>query len=75
MVSPVVVTTSNAQSDPMKLLQSAAVAGLLCLPLGYAVAPASAATAHNSQAGANGSTTNAEKPIHKHMMKKHMKKM
>ena len=60
----------------MKLLQYAAVAGVLCLPLGYTVAPASAATAHNSQAGANGNTTNAEAPLHKHMMKKkHMKKM
>ena len=59
----------------MKLLQIAAVAGILLSPLGYGAAPASAATAHNSQAGANGSTTNAQAPLHKHMMKKHMKKM
>ncbi len=60
----------------MKLLQYAAAVGVLCLPLGYGTAPASAATAHNSQAGANGNTTNAEAPLHKHMMKKkHMKKM
>ena len=60
----------------MKLLHYAAVAGLLCLPLGYGAAPASAATAHNSQAGANGNTSNAEAPLHKHMTKKkHMKKM
>ena len=60
----------------MKLLHYAAVASLLCLPLGYAAAPAAAATAHNSQAGANRNTTNAQAPLHKHMTKKkHMKKM
>ena len=60
----------------MKLLHFAAVAGILLLPLGYGALPASAATAHNSQAGANGNTSNAEAPLHKHMMKKkHMKKM
>ena len=56
----------------MKLLRLAAVAGIVCLPLG--AAPAFAATAHNSQAGANGNTTNAEAPLHKPMMKKHMMK-
>ena len=70
------MTTSIMQCDPMKLLHIAAVTGIVLSPLSYGVAPASAATAHNSQAGANGSTTNAEAPIHKHMMKKkHMKKM
>lgn len=60
----------------MKFLHYVAVASILGLPLGYGAAPAAAATAHNSQAGANGSTTNAEAPLHKHMMKKkHMKKM
>ncbi len=60
----------------MKFLRYVSVASILCLPLGYGTAPAAAATAHNSQAGANGNTSNAEAPLHKHMMKKkHMKKM
>ena len=60
----------------MKLLPYVVIAGMLCLPLAYGTAPAAAATAHNSQAGANGNTSNAQAPLHKHMMKmKHMKKM
>ncbi len=61
----------------MKMFRTFALAGLLALSLGYCTAPAFAATAHNSQAGANGNTSNAKAPLHKHMMMhmKHMKKM
>ncbi len=60
----------------MKMFQTIALAGVLALSLGYCATPASAATAHNSQAGANGNTSNAKAPLHKHMMhKKPMKKM
>ena len=59
----------------MKVLNFVIAAAVLFLPLTYAVAPASAATASNSQAGANGHTSNMEKPTMKKHMKKHMKKM
>ena len=58
----------------MKILKSVLAAAVLCLPLSYAAAPAKAATASNSQAGANGHNKNMEKPTG-HMMKKHKKKM
>ena len=65
----------------MKTLTIVAALGLLCLPI--ASVPTLAATAHNSQAGAMGSTSNNEGPtvmsMHKKRMSghqmKHMKKM
>jgi hypothetical protein len=59
----------------MKTLTIMAALGLLCLP----VAPALAATAHNSQAGALGPTTNDNGPTgmntrKKQMSGKHMKR-
>ncbi len=60
----------------MKPLAIVAALGLLCLP----VAPALAASAHNSQAGAMGSTGNNQGPTgmtmrRKQMSGKHMKNM
>ena len=62
----------------MKTLKIVAALGILCLPLATLPAPAQAATAHNSQAGGNGNTTNADAPLRKkpRMMRKHsMKRM
>ena len=59
----------------MNAIRIAAALGLLCLPLAVLSAPASAATAHNSQAGANGGTSNVQKPLMKRMKMKSMKKM
>ena len=46
----------------MKIVKVAAAVGVLCLPLAAVSTPALAATAHNSQAGANGGTKNAAAP-------------
>ncbi len=60
----------------MKTLSIVAALGLLALPLTVASAPAFAASAHNSQAGAMGDTHNNAAPTGRHMkMKKHMKRM
>ena len=56
----------------MKILKFIIAAAVLFVPLSYAAAPASAATASNSQAGADGHNKNMEKPT-RHMMKKHKK--
>ena len=53
----------------MKTLKIAAALSLLALPavsLAVVSTPANAASAHNSQAGANGDTTNASAPLHRH---------
>ena len=63
------------ENTHMKILKSVIAAAVLFLPLTYAVAPANAATASNSQAGANGHNSNMEKPTMKKHTKKHMKKM
>ena len=61
----------------MKTIKLAVVAAVLCMPLTYAAAPATAATASNSQAGANGHNKSMEKPtgMVRRMHRKHMKKM
>lgn len=53
----------------MRMFRIAMALGMLALPaasLTLAPTAAMAASAHNSQAGANGDTTNASAPLHKH---------
>ncbi len=61
----------------MKIVKIAAAVGVLCLPLAALSSPVQAATAHNSQAGANGNTSNNDSPtgMHKRKHMKHMKAM
>ena len=56
----------------MKFVKIAAAVGVLCLPLAAVSTPVMAASAHNSQAGANGDTKNAAAPVG---MTKRMKQM
>lgn len=56
----------------MKTIRIAAALSVLCLPLAALPVPAVAATAHNSQAGAMGSTSNSDKPTGMAMRKKQM---
>ena len=55
------------------MLKATLAAVTLIVPLAFNAAPVEAATAHNSQAGANGSTTDAAAPTGRHF--KHMKHM
>ena len=53
----------------MKLLKIATAFGLIALPAAFLTLTSTsveAASAHNSQAGANGDTTNASAPLHKY---------
>ena len=60
----------------MKMLKIALAVVTLTVPLASFSMPAQAATAHNSQAGANGPTTNDDAPVHRHMKRmKHKKAM
>ena len=59
----------------MKTMKLAVAAAVLFLPLSYAAAPATAATASNSQAGGIGHNKSMTKPTMTHMKRKHMKKM
>lgn len=53
----------------MTNVKIAAVLSLLAFSLISTFTTAIAATAHNSQAGANGGTSDNDGPIHKHMRK------
>ena len=63
----------------MKIVHILAAAAVLSLPVAVVSAPAMAASAHNSQAGGLGGSTNASAPsgMHKRQvqMKKRMKGM
>ncbi len=56
----------------MKSLKLVVAIGVLMLPFAYVATPVSAATAHNSQAGAMGGTSNSDSPS---MGKRRMKSM
>ncbi len=62
----------------MTTIKLAAALGILtlALPLPFVATSASAATAHNSQAGANGPTSNNDAPTGRHLKRmKHKKAM
>ncbi len=60
----------------MKMFQLSVAAVFLMLPLATLATPVEAATAHNSQAGANGPTSNPAAPTGRHMKRmKHKKAM
>lgn len=59
----------------MKMLKIAAALAIVCVPAASITTSANAATAHNSQLGSRGNTTNSAAPVKKgRMMKRHMKK-
>lgn len=59
----------------MKLLKIAAAVGVLALSFASVTGSANAATASNSQAGANGRNSNMEKPVGKHRPLRHHRTM
>ncbi len=59
----------------MKIVKTVAAVGVLCLPLATLSSPVQAASAHNSQAGANGDTSNNAAPTGMHNRAKKMKHM
>ncbi len=59
----------------MKVLKIAAAVGVLALSFASVTGSAHAATASNSQAGANGHTSNMEKAIGKHRPMRHHRAM
>ena len=62
-------------TETMKLLKITAALVILALPLATFSVPANAATASNSQAGANGHNKNMEKNVgmHSKRMRRHHK--
>ena len=58
----------------MKTVHLIAAVGVICLPLAAVSTPVLAATAHNSQAGANGPTSNNDAPTGMTKRMKHMKR-
>ena len=66
----IAITHAGAQHEDPEISRSPQ--RFICLPLSDAIAPANAATASNSQAGANGHTSNMEKStMKKYMVRKH----